>query len=79
MKKCLRRIKAKDIFLANMSHEIRTPLNGVVGVVQLLEETRLSEEQKNMVDILESSSRDLMEIVNDVLDYSKIKEGEVKS
>ena len=70
--------KAKDNFLANMSHEIRTPLNGVIGVVQLIQSTRLSEEQKELVGILESSSKDLYGVVNDVLDYSKIVEGKIK-
>ncbi len=63
---------AKDLFLANMSHEIRTPLNGIVGFTQLLKETDLSLDQKEYVDIIVNSSDNLLSIVNDILDLSKI-------
>ncbi|HIP26556.1 MAG TPA: response regulator [Flavobacteriaceae bacterium] len=69
--------RAKDLFLANMSHEIRTPLNGIIGFTKELKETKLSEEQEEIVDIIEESSDNLMHIVNDILDFSKIKAGKI--
>lgn len=69
---------AKDRFLANMSHEIRTPLNGIIGFTKLLENTSLSEEQKEMVSIIEKSSNNLIHIVNNILDFSKIKAGKLE-
>ena len=65
--------KAKDLFLANMSHEIRTPLNGILGFTQLLETTKLDEEQSGYIDIIKSSSDNLLTIVNSILDLSKIR------
>ncbi len=65
--------KVKDLFLANMSHEIRTPLNGILGFTQLLKETPLADSQQEFLGIIESSSDNLLNIVNDVLDLSKIK------
>ncbi|TAG10815.1 MAG: response regulator [Sphingobacteriia bacterium] len=65
--------KAKSRFLANMSHEIRTPLNGIIGTIDLLQHTRLSAEQEELMLSLKSSSTHLLEIVNDVLDISKIE------
>ncbi len=64
---------AKSYFLANMSHEIRTPLNGIRGTAELLKQTPLSREQLDYIKILESSSELLMNIINDVLDISKIE------
>jgi len=63
---------AKDLFLANMSHEIRTPLNGIVGFTQLLKETNMSDDQHEFVNIIENSSDNLLAIVSDILDLSKI-------
>ena len=70
--------RAKDLFLANMSHEIRTPLNGIIGFTKELKETNLSDEQVEIVDIIEESSENLMHIVNGILDFSKIKAGKVE-
>ncbi len=65
--------QAKDLFLANMSHEIRTPLNGIVGFTQLLKSTATTEEQEEFITVIENSSDNLLTIVNDILDLSKIK------
>lgn len=65
--------KAKSRFLANMSHEIRTPLNGIIGTIDLLQHTPLNTEQEELMLSLKSSSTHLLEIVNDVLDISKIE------
>ncbi|WP_333002282.1 ATP-binding protein [Vibrio coralliilyticus] len=65
----------KSEFLANMSHEIRTPMNGIVGVAELLKETKPNEVQRNYVDILLTSSHTLLDIINDILDFSKIEAG----
>lgn len=64
--------QAKDLFLANMSHEIRTPLNGIVGFTQLLKFTETTDEQEEFLTVIETSSENLLNIVNDILDLSKI-------
>jgi signal transduction histidine kinase/CheY-like chemotaxis protein len=65
--------QTKDLFLASMSHEIRTPLNGIVGFTNLLKETDDKEEQSEFISVIEKSSANLLTIVNDILDLSKIK------
>ena len=70
--------RAKSEFLANMSHEIRTPMNGVIGLLSLLERTRLDEEQQELVGTMRYSGRTLLGIVNDVLDFSKIEAGRME-
>lgn len=68
--------KYKSLFLANMSHEIRTPMNAILGLSKLLEEMPLADQQKLYVDAIRHSSEDLLRIVNDILDYSKIESGQ---
>jgi signal transduction histidine kinase/CheY-like chemotaxis protein len=65
--------QTKDLFLASMSHEIRTPLNGILGFTQLLKETDVTEEQAEFISVIEKSGENLLTIVNDILDLSKIK------
>jgi len=70
--------EAKSMFLANMSHEIRTPLNGIVGFTELLKDTGLEEEQLEFVEIIEKSSENLLEIINNILDLSKIESNKLE-
>jgi signal transduction histidine kinase/CheY-like chemotaxis protein len=70
--------EAKSMFLANMSHEIRTPLNGIVGFTELLKDTGLAEEQNEFVEIIEKSSENLLEIINNILDLSKIESNKLE-
>nr|WP_321267717.1 nitrate- and nitrite sensing domain-containing protein [uncultured Sulfurimonas sp.] len=70
--------EAKSMFLANMSHEIRTPLNGIVGFTELLKDTGLGEEQIEFVEIIEKSSENLLEIINNILDLSKIESNKLE-
>jgi len=72
-----RSAKIKEEFLANMSHEIRTPMNGIIGMAELLETTILNEEQKNYLSHINVSAENLLVIINDILDYSKIEAGKM--
>jgi PAS domain S-box-containing protein len=67
--------RIKQNFLANMSHEIRTPLTGVLGMIEILEYTELTKQQKGYVNTLKLSGENLKEIINQVLDFSKIEAG----
>ena len=69
--------EAKSRFLANMSHELRTPLNGVIGMGDLLRETKLSYEQKELVNTMHSSANTLLELIENVLDIAKIESGKI--
>ena len=69
--------QAKSRFIATMSHEIRTPMNGIIGMAEMLHTTPLNKEQKNFVDVISYSSHSLLNVINDILDYSKIEAGRV--
>ncbi len=70
--------RAKTEFLATMSHEIRTPLNGILPILEMLQDTRLDREQIKMVRTAKGSSRHLLRIINDILDFAKVESGKLQ-
>ncbi len=70
--------RAKSRFLANMSHEIRSPMNGIIGMIGLLKGTKLDREQREYANIVSTSAELLLDIINDILDYSKIEAGRLE-
>lgn len=69
--------RAKGIFLATMSHELRTPMNGVLGCTQLLKDTSLTDQQRDLIEAMHRSAEALLTLVNDILDFSKIEAGKM--
>ncbi len=70
--------RAKSTFLANMSHEIRTPMNAIIGLTHLLRRGRVDEKQRDQLDKISDAARHLLNIINDILDISKIEAGKLK-
>ncbi len=77
IKKTEEATKAKSLFLASMSHEIRTPLNGILGFLELLKTTPINSEQQEYISTIEQSSKNLLQIVNNILDVSKIESNKI--
>jgi len=71
-------IRAKSTFLANVSHEIRTPMNGILGMARLLKKTSLTPEQENYLQFILSNADHLLNIINEILDYTNVESGNIK-
>ncbi len=78
IKQAEKNAKVKQEFLANMSHEIRTPMNAIIGMSNLMEDTKLSKTQREYLKHIKNSSENLLVIINDVLDFSKIESGKIE-
>jgi signal transduction histidine kinase/CheY-like chemotaxis protein/HPt (histidine-containing phosphotransfer) domain-containing protein len=72
------RQRARSDFLAAMSHEIRTPMNAIIGMADLLDQTSLTAEQRKYVEVFQRAGENLLNLINDILDLSKVESGEVK-
>ncbi len=70
--------QAKSSFLASMSHDIRTPMNAILGMGEMLAESRLDDEQRHYIDIINHSGKGLLALINDILDLSKIEAGQLE-
>ena len=70
--------EAKTLFLSNVSHELRTPINGILGFTKILSSTRLDNEQKDFVETISKSSRELLSVVNNILDVAQTQSGQIE-